>query len=72
MIRNSERSKARMFDVEGRSLQPPQSLQQLQNVALIDNDYEMIDSHIDESLRKRILSFEYVDFNTLLVKKYAR
>ena len=41
------------------------------NVVLIDNDYQMIDAHIDKGLRKKILAFEYVDLSKLLNKNRA-
>ena len=37
------------------------------NIALIDQDYQMIDAHIDEALRKKILNNEYIDFSKLMV-----
>ena len=32
----------------------------------MDHDYHMIDNHIDEAMKKKILEFEYVDFSKLL------
>ena len=32
----------------------------------IDQDYQMIDSHVEESLRNKVQGFEYVDFSKLL------
>ena len=57
VICNAECSKAGMYQVPGRS----QSI-----TACIDEDYQMIDAHIDDSLRKKIINFEYVDFSRLL------
>ena len=34
----------------------------------MDNNYQMIDSHIDDSLRKKIVNFEFIDFSKLLVR----
>ena len=38
------------------------------SVASMDEDYQMIDSHIDENLKKKIWNLEYVDFSKLLTK----
>ena len=43
MVREAERSKAQMFEIEGKA-------SNLQNIALIDNDYQMIDAHIRNDL----------------------
>ena len=66
MVKDAERSKARMFELSGR----PNDLYQGKSVSVyeIDEDYQMIDSHIDNALRKKILNFEYVDFSRLLPK----
>ena len=55
-IRESERNKATMLQVPGKQ----------DNILSIDNDYQMIDAHIDEGMRKCILNFEYVDLSKLL------
>ena len=34
----------------------------------INEDYQVIDAHIDETMWKKILSFEYIDFGKLVVK----
>ena len=36
--------------------------------SIIDEDYQMIDKHLDNSLRAHIQSFEFIDFSKLLVK----
>ena len=38
------------------------------NTALIDQDYQMIDAHIDEQIKKKIQNMEYVDLGKLLQK----
>ena len=59
IIKSAERSKARMYEVPGRS-----SI----SVSKIDEDYQMVDAHVDEAMRCRIQSFEYVEFGKLLPK----
>ena len=39
------------------------------DVNQIDQDYQMIDSHIEESIKKKIQAFEYIDFSKLISKK---
>ena len=70
MVREAEQARAQMYEIEGKPennflLHPNQA----QNVALIDNDYQMIDVHIEESMKKKILSFEYVDLSKLIKNK---
>ena len=67
MVRNGEKSKARVYDMPGRdfSNNTTTSLGML-NLLAIDNDYQMVDAHVDENLKKKILNFEYGDFAKLL------
>ena len=67
MVRNAEKLKARVYDMPGRdfSNNTTTSLGML-NLLAIDNDYQMVDTHVDENLKKKILNFEYVDFAKLL------
>ena len=60
LIVGVEKAKARMFEVSGK-------VDQL-TIAQIDEDYQMIDAHIDVALRKKIINIEYVDFAKLLAK----
>ena len=57
LVRNAENLKAVMYGVKGES-----SI----NVSMIDQDYQMIDSHIDEAMCKKIVSFEFIDFGRLI------
>ena len=36
------------------------------NVSVIDKDYQMVDSHVEEVVRKKVLNMEYVDFSKLI------
>ena len=36
------------------------------DVNQIDQDYQMIDSHIDKTIKKKIQSYEYIDFSKLV------
>ena len=60
LIKEAELSKAQMFEVTGKI-----------NVSLIDEDYQMIDAHIEDSLRRKILNFEYIDFSKLVIKNQS-
>ena len=70
LITEAEQARAEMFEVEGKSNPTPVSLGLLhkRNIQLIDNDYQMIDAHVDEAMRKKIVNYEYVDLSKLLVK----
>ena len=61
LIRDADRSKARVFDLAGRQV----------DINAIDNDYQMIDAHIEEGLRKKVLNLEYIEFGKLLSKNWA-
>ena len=32
----------------------------------MDQDYQMIDTHVDESIKRKIQNFEYIDFSKLV------
>ena len=34
----------------------------------MNQDYQMIDLHVEEALRKKIISFEYIDFSKLIAR----
>ena len=59
-VREAERARARMLDVEGRNCNT--------NLSNVDNDYQMIDAHLDESIKRKIWNYEFIDFSKLLVK----
>ena len=70
-IREAERSRAHMYEIEGRNKTGNSLVLQhidkpVQSITMIDNDYQMIDSHLDESLKRKIVSYEYVDFGKLI------
>ena len=65
VIKEAENSRARMFEVPGEfnsDLVKNSSV----NINLIDQDYQMIDSHVDETLHKKIINLEYVEFSKLI------
>ena len=70
MYRESERLKARVYEITGRGKTNPDSVtnNKVNEIALMDNNYQMLDNHVDDILRCKILSFEYIDFSKLLVK----
>ena len=68
IIKEAERSKARMFEIPG-NVNLNLVNRQL-NVNQMDEDYQMIDSHIDESIKRKILCFEYVDFCKLINRNH--
>ena len=52
IIHDAEKSKAHMYEVSGRSV----------SIAKIDEDYQMINAHIDDALRRKVQGLEFVDF----------
>ena len=56
-----------MYEVAGRdnACLAPGGIQSC-DILTMDNDYFMIDAHIDDATRHRILNFEYIEFSKLL------
>ena len=73
MIRNAEKARERLLQVPGK---PPLHLQNMGDVdegnllhsVIVDEEYSAIASHVEESLRYRIMTGEYIDFVRLLPK----
>ena len=61
-----KKARARMFKVPGKPEINSSS------ILAIDKDYQMIDAHVDETMRNHILSFEYIDLSKRLSKSRAR
>ena len=59
VIKEADNAKARMLNI-------PVELNKIINISVIDQDYQMIDGHVEESIRKKIINFEYVNFSKLL------
>ena len=59
LVLDAEQHKATMYEVPGK-------IKAI--TSLIDEDYQMIDAHIDETLKKKITSFEFIDFGRLISK----
>ena len=56
-----------MYDVEGKAYSHSDQAKS-QDIAMIDNDYQMLDLHVDKGICNKIVNFEYVDFGKLLNK----
>ena len=63
IVEEAERGKAKMFEVPGKI-----------NISQIDEDYQMINAHVEDGLKRKILALEYIDLAKLLVKnkRYSR
>ena len=65
-------AKARIYEVAGKTSQYNSNLrQEIANsdrvhALLVDEDYQMIASHVEDSVRQKIVNCEYVDFARLL------
>ena len=64
IVRDHEKSKATMYEITGKDY----SNVKPSSIAEMDNNYQMIDAHLEESVRKKIENFEYVDLAKLLSK----
>ena len=69
-IREAEQSRAQLLDIPGKGF----SVQDFkaQSILDMDNDYQMIDAHVDETMRKHILNFDFIDLSKLLSKNKVR
>ena len=78
VVRDAENSKAKLLEVAGNvnNVTMPQSELLAHNrvsilsTAQIDEDYQMVDSHVEDGLKTKIQNFEYVDFVKLLTKNH--
>ena len=74
VVCDAEISKAKLLEVAGKNnlISIPQIVNTTKasnpSTAQIDEDYQMTDSHIDETLKAKIQGFEYVDFGKLISK----
>ena len=59
-IRDAEKGKARIYEVSGKDL--------FNSAALIDEDFELIESQVSEKMIEKIVNNEYVNFAKLLPK----
>ena len=59
MLREAETAKTRIMDVKGKYWTSF-------NSSLIDNDYIVVGSHVDENLRMKVIQGKYVDFAKLI------
>ena len=66
MIRDAERSRARLLDVKGMDCVNINSNSALLHSVIVDEGYLQVAAHIDRSLKQKIQQFEYVDFSRLL------
>ena len=71
MVQQAEAVKAKIFDISGRhdyanyyENQKEQNL--LLHSVVADDDYAIVAAHVDESLKRRIIEGEYVDFSRLV------
>ena len=79
LIRDAELSKARIYDVKGRSLPitvensglTPENVKEFNvtyHSTLLDEDYLLVGSYVDDVTRRKIGNGEYVDFAKLMPK----
>ena len=69
LVVEAEQQKGNMYEVPGNILNFPSEsigLTVTASVSQIDQDYQMIDSHIEEPLRRKVQSFDYIDLAKLL------
>ena len=74
MIRSAERSQARIFDVAGNTEKGVSAsfeglLQhELFHSVVVDEDYLVVGTHVDETTKHKIISGEYIDFARLILQ----
>ena len=72
MVRQAEQAKARIYEVPGKSdtssLLGGKSVNEMIHSMIVDETYSIMVSHIDDTLRRKIVNDEFVDFVRLLPK----
>ena len=71
MIKEAEAAKARMLATPGKNpFEPQHDFHKFVNcqATVVDQNYIMVGSNIDEQLRHKIINHEYIDFTQLLAK----
>ena len=63
-VQEVELNKAEMYEVPGKTI----NFMSGETVAQMDQDYQMIDAHVDLPTRRKIQCFEYIDFSKLIAK----
>ena len=66
IIKLAEKSRARLYETLGKMVY--YNITDCINTTQIDQDYQMIDGHVDEALKCKIQCFEYVEFSKLISK----
>ena len=61
IIKEAERSKAHLFDMPGKN-------PLFRSTTEMDEDFDMIDAHVDEAMKRKIQCFKYIDLSKLLSK----
>ena len=67
-VREAENLKAYTFPVTGKDPRQKHRLSQFFNTAMIDKDYMVVGSHVDEATYQRIKQGEFIDFGKLIPK----
>ena len=69
MVREAEHSRARIYDVQGKTMMDKHSYDSARHYLPIpDEDYLMVGNHIENSIKRKIIDGEYVDFARLMPK----
>ena len=70
MMRDGENKKVRIMEVPGKSSHMlttlPHAMSSTYHSALVDEDYLLVGTHIDENTKQKVINGEYVDFAKLL------
>ena len=73
LLKESEQSKARIYEVAGKETNSVAAnltnLGPQLHAVIVDESYRLVASHLDESLRKKIINQEFVEFAKLLPAK---
>ena len=67
LICDAENLRAKMYDLPGKQIAHSSV-----SISRIDEDYQMVDSHVDAVTRAKIANFEFIEFSILLPRnRYA-
>ena len=68
MVHDAEAARTRIVEVSGRWPDNDKNKQIVYHSVLLDEDYLIVGSNIDDSIKKKVANGEYIDFAKLLTK----
>ena len=71
LVKEAENAKAKMFRTPGKDANEIEILRSMLQALLVDEKYLMVGSHVDDTIKRKIMNNEYIDFARLLSRDRA-